>query len=275
MRRVCWGLVTVLLLAGFAAAPARAQEAGGQEAGAAVEAPPEAGAEEGIPEIPPAPDEEVEGRTLADWYGMGGWIMHFILGSSVLAFALVLERAWSLRRGTVIPRRIARTIRDHLLERDVPSIREAVAAGDSSIARVLKAGLIHFDEGLARVEDAIESAGAHEQTILRRNLGLLGALSNIATMLGLLGTVLGMIASFDLIAKTGTGDARVVADGIFQALITTAAGLMVGIPTIASYSFFRRRAEVLVIELEEVSFGILQSLAESSREAPKKLASAD
>ena len=67
--------------------------------------------------------------------------------------------------------------------------------------------------------------------------------------------------SFDLIAKTGTGDARVVAAGIFQALVTTAAGLMVGIPTIALYSYFRRKAEVLVIELEEVSFGILQALA--------------
>jgi biopolymer transport protein ExbB len=238
---------------GVAATGAVAQEAQTAPPAGAAAAP-----DPGAPEE----DEAADSRTVADWYALGGWIMHFLVACSMVVVALVLERTWSLRRGRVIPRRFRRQVRDLLLERDIPGIRELCAAGKSSIARVMKAGFIHFDGGLARVEDAIETAGAHEQTILRRNLGLLGALANIATMLGLLGTVLGMIESFDLIAKTGTGDARVVAAGIFQALVTTAAGLMVGIPTIAFYSFFRRRTEVLVIELEEVSFGIMQSLAE-------------
>lgn len=208
--------------------------------------------------------QEQGGRRLADWYGLGGFIMHFLVACSVLAVALTLERAWNLRRGQVIPRAFTRQLREHVFSHDVKKIQELCAPARSSISRVLRAGLIHFDEGLGQVGDAIETAGAHEQTLLRRNLGVLGAIANIATMLGLLGTVLGMIVSFDLIAKTGTGDARVVAAGIFQALVTTAAGLMVGIPSIALYSYFRRKAEVLVIELEEVSFGILQALADDS-----------
>jgi biopolymer transport protein ExbB len=136
------------------------------------------------------------------------------------------------------------------------------------MSRVLRAGLTDFGEGLTRVEDAIETAGAHEHTILRRNLSLLSSVANIATMLGLLGTVLGMIESFDLIAKTGTGDARVVAGGIFQALVTTAAGLMVGIFTIAFYSYFRRKVEILVIDLEDISFRLMQALSKETEAEP-------
>jgi biopolymer transport protein ExbB len=102
---------------------------------------------------------------------------------------------------------------------------------------------------------------------------MLAALANIATMMGLLGTVLGMIESFDLIAQTGTGDARVVAGGIFQALVTTAAGLMVGITAIAAHSFLRRKVEVLETDLDEISFRMLEELSlERQEPAPAKAA---
>ena len=251
------GCLLAVLAIGFVVAAGPAPIAFAQEAAGAAE---EARSIPGTQAFEEAQDEEGV-RTLADWYRLGGFIMYFLVACSIVAFALSLERSWSLRRGQVIPRTFTRQLRDHVFRHDIRKIQELCEPARSSISRVLKAGLIHFDEGLGRVGDAIETAGAHEQTLLRRNLAMLGAIANIATMLGLLGTVLGMITSFDLIAKTGTGDARVVAAGIFQALVTTAAGLMVGIPTIALYSYFRRKAEVLVIELEEVSFGILQALA--------------
>ncbi len=118
------------------------------------------------------------------------------------------------------------------------------------------------------MQDAVETAGAHEATLLRRNLPMLAALANIATMMGLLGTVLGMIESFDLIAQTGTGDARVVAGGIFQALVTTAAGLIVGITAIGFHSFLRRKVEVLEGDLDEISFRMLEQLS-LDHEAPE------
>jgi biopolymer transport protein ExbB len=219
-------------------------------------------------EIPETDDGR---RTLRDWYGLGGWIMHLIVACSVVSFALVLERGWSLRRNAVIPKKFLAQIRDHWHRREIPQVLTLCAASDTSIARVLRAGLVHFGEGqgLARVEDAIETAGAHEHTLLRRNLSLLSSLANIATMLGLLGTVLGMILSFDLIAKTGTGDARVVAGGIFQALVTTAAGLMVGIFAVACHSYFRRRVEIIVIDLEDISFRLLESLSREPESQPK------
>lgn len=206
-------------------------------------------------------DQEIGARTLADWYEMGGWVMHGLVLCSILAVALILERIVALRRNAVIPRKFMSTVMDHWHKREVNQVVALCGASEVSIARVLRAGLIHFDEGLARMEDAIATAGDHEATLLRRNLPVLAAIGNIATMMGLLGTVLGMIESFDLIAKTGTGDARVVAGGIFQALVTTAAGLIVGITSIAAHSYLRRKVEVLEIDLEETSFRLLEELA--------------
>lgn len=208
-----------------------------------------------------AEGEEVAGRTLADWYQMGGFVMHGLVLLSVLSLALVIERLWALRRNRIIPRKFMRNVMEHWRQSDIAQVVALCGAADNSIARVLRTGLIHFDEGLARVEDAVGVAGEHEATLLRRNLPVLAALGNIATMLGLLGTVMGMIQSFEIIAETGTGDAREVAGGIFQALITTAAGLMVGIAAIAAHSFLRRKVEVLEIDLEETSFRLLETLA--------------
>ncbi len=216
-----------------------------------------------------APEEEggEVGRTAQDWYEMGGWIMHGILACSILTLALVLERVWALRRNGVIPRSLLAKLHDHMSQRDISQILTLCGSSETSIARVLRAGLLHFDHGLGSMQDAVETAGAHEATLLRRNLPMLAALANIATMMGLLGTVLGMIESFDLIAQTGTGDARVVAGGIFQALVTTAAGLIVGITAIGFHSVLRRKVEVLETDLDEVSFRMLEQLA-LDREEP-------
>lgn len=255
MRRVLLSLTITLplLLGGIPVGGADAQEAAGEEAVSTVS----------TEDLPVADDGR---RTLRDWYALGGWIMHLIVGCSVVSFTLVLERTWSLRRRAVIPRKFLRQIRDQWSRRAIPDLLRLCEAADNSISRVLRAGLTDFSEGLTRVEDAIETAGSHEHTILRRNLSLLSSVANIATMLGLLGTVLGMIESFDLIAKTGTGDARVVAGGIFQALVTTAAGLMVGIFTIGFYSYLRRKVEILVIDLEDISFRLMQALSKEPEE---------
>jgi len=206
-------------------------------------------------------DETESGRTVQDWYAMGGWIMHGILACSVLTLGLVLERGWALRRNGIIPTGLLGKLHEHMQRREMSQVLTLCGSSNTSIARVLRAGLLHFDRGLAEMQDAVETAGAHEATLLRRNLPMLAALANIATMMGLLGTVLGMIESFDLIAQTGTGDARVVAGGIFQALVTTAAGLIVGITAIAFHSFLRRKVEVLEADLDEISFGMLEQLS--------------
>ena len=222
----------------------------------------------------PAEEESADARTVRDWYNMGGWIMHGILTCSVLTLALVLERVWALRRNAIVPGGLLSELHDNLQSREISPVLRLCSGSDTSIARVLRAGLLHFDLGLARMQDAVDTAGAHEATLLRRNLPMLAALANIATMMGLLGTVLGMIESFDLIAKTGTGDARVVAGGIFQALITTAAGLTVGITAVGFHSYLRRKVEVLEADLEEIAFRMLEDLSVFRESAPARDAQA-
>jgi biopolymer transport protein ExbB len=207
-------------------------------------------------------------RTFGEYFELGGNIMWLLVFLSAISVTLIFERAWALRRGAVMPKNFLVKLRDHWHRREISEVLTMCSTSDTSIARVLRAGLLHFGQDLARMEDAIETAGAHETTLLRRNLSLMSSLGNIATMLGLLGTVLGMIESFELIAETGTGDASVVAGGIFKALVTTAAGLGVGIFTIVFYSYFRRRVEILVIDLEEISFRLMEDLSQQRTPEP-------
>lgn len=266
-------LVGVLAMALGGAWPSSAQ--------AQDEGPPAIGATASDDTAPAASDEadalvppDDGRRTFAELFGYGGWVMWVLVVLSAIVLALILERMISLRSSAVIPGKFMRQLMEHWRRRDIGRVIELCAHSQVSIARVLRAGLLRFDEGLARMEDAVDVAGQHEATILRRNLGLIAALGNIATMVGLLGTVLGMIDAFDVIAKTGTGDASVVAGGIFQALITTAAGLMVGITALGAHSFLRRRVEVLEINLEETSFRMLEELqrpmADTVRESPAR-----
>ena len=233
---------------------------------------PPASAQDGPVQAPPVEElvevEELDGaveatderRTLREWFNFGGNVMWLIMFVSAFSITLVLERSWRLRRAAVIPRKFLNQVRTHWERREISQLLRLCTESDSAIARTLRAGLLHFEDGLARMEDAIGTAGDHEATLLRRNMPLLAACGNIATMLGLLGTVLGMINSFDLIAQTGTGDARVVAGGIFQALVTTAAGLGVGIFAVAMHSYLRRKIDVLEIDLEEISFRWVEEL---------------
>jgi biopolymer transport protein ExbB len=240
-----WIWLAALILAAGLAPEALAQEAAEATAAAAAVVPADG---------PDAP------RTVADWYAMGGWVMHLLVLASMISLFIVLERLWALRQSAVLPRDLLRELRDALRGGQVGQLVALCTASRSSVARLMRAGLLHSDDGLPAMEDAVGAAAEQESTRLRRNLALLAAVGNMATMMGLMGTVLGMIESFDLIAKTGTGDARVVAGGIFQALVTTAAGLMVGIAAIGSHSFLRRRAEGLEIELTEKSLRMLEDL---------------
>ena len=255
MKKLLLGSLAIALGIAIGLGPGRALAQ--TETPAAAEAGAAEGADESGEEEAAA---EEEGRTLSDWYALGGWIMHVLVATSMLVLYLVLERAWALRSRVVVPRSFLATIMEHSRQRELGRVLEICSEADNAIARVLRAGLIHFDQGLAPMEDAVETAGTHEATVLRRNLPLLAAIGNMATMMGLLGTVIGMIQSFDLIATTGTGDARVVAGGIFQALVTTAAGLMVGLFAIGFHSFLRRKVEVLEIDLEEKCFRLLENL---------------
>lgn len=200
--------------------------------------------------------------SLVDFYVKGGTTMHFILACSILTLAIILERAINLRKGKIISAAFIEEIKRHWYRREIERAIQSCREYNLSLSRVLRAGLLRFNHGIDAVERAIEGAGQHEAAILRRNLMLLGFLANIAPMLGLFGTVLGLTRSFDVIASYGmAGNPGAVAGGVAEALITTVFGLMVGIPTLAAYYFFKRKVEVRVLEMEEVSFALIEDLA--------------
>ena len=219
-------------------------------AGSAVWAEPASG-----PVLPAIPT-----RTLAEWYAMGGPTMHALVFCSVLIVSVLLERAWALRPGAIVPRKLAAEIRRALEVGNRHELKSLCERDRSTLGRLARIAL----EG-EPARERLEAFGMLQAHRTARNLPFLAALGNLATLLGLLGTVLGMIEAFELIAASGTGDARVVAGGIFRALVTTAAGLGVGISALAAHSLFNRRATDLVVSLETFATEILDSTGPATR----------
>jgi len=191
----------------------------------------------------------------------GGLMMYPILFCSILIVGIGIERAYNLRRKNIINTEFLKNIRNHWNWKDVHLGLQLCNAHDNSLARILKTGLLRFGGKLDEVERAIEGAGQHEASLMNSNLRVLGAVANITPMMGLLGTVFGMIKAFNVISQSGTGNPGLVASGISEALITTAAGMVVGIPALVMYHYFRGKIDRYVFEMEEISFQLVEELS--------------
>lgn len=200
--------------------------------------------------------------TLLDLYLKGGVVMHIITLCSILALAVLFERLVNLRKKKIVSPQFLEEIRRHWYRREVQEAIAVCKSHDIALSRIVRAGLLRFSQGSREIERAIQDAGRREATLLKKNLGLLAFLASMAPMLGLFGTVLGMIKSFDAIAVHGSGgNVGFVASGIAEALLTTAWGLMVGIPALGLYYYFRRKIELRVLEMEGVCVSFLEDLA--------------
>jgi biopolymer transport protein ExbB len=188
----------------------------------------------------------------------GGIMMYPIFFCSILMLGIGLERAYTLRRKNIINSDFLKKVRAHWNWKDIQLGLQLCNTYDNSLARILKAGLLRFGGKVDEIERAIAGAGQHEASLLSSNLRVLGAVANLTPMLGLLGTVFGMIKAFNVISISGTGNPALVASGISEALITTAAGMLVGIPALALYHFFRGRIDYFVFEMEEISLQLLE-----------------
>ena len=141
-------------------------------------------------------------------------------------------------------------------------IRDRCEEYEGPIANIMKAGLLKYGRPQDEIERTIETASAHELARLERGLGVLATISNIAPLLGFLGTVSGMINSFDALARAGLSNPGLVAQGISEALITTATGLGVAIPILTSYNYFTTRCSKYVLEMETAANVLLETYAE-------------
>lgn len=190
----------------------------------------------------------------------GGWVMWPIIACSIAALAIIGERLWSLQRKYVAPPNLVSQVQQWLERRQLDETRIQLLRESSPLGRILAAGLVNRNHDREVIKESIEDAGRHVVPDLDRYLNSLGTIAAISPFLGLLGTVLGMIEMFAGISAHGVGDPAVVAGGIAQALITTAAGLGVAIPSVMFYRYFRGRVNELLVDMEQQAVRLVEIL---------------
>jgi len=190
----------------------------------------------------------------------GGWLMVPILACSIIAVAIIIERFANLRRKRVLPAGVLARVRQWAAQRELDRQHIEQLKRSSALGRVLAAALVNRRRDRVVIKDAVEDTGRHVVHDLERFLNTLGTIAGITPLLGLLGTVIGMIEVFSAIMIHGVGDPAELAGGISQALITTAAGLTVAIPSYFFYRYFRGLVRAYVVEMEQQALELLHTI---------------
>ena len=181
----------------------------------------------------------------------GGLFMWPIILCSVLAAAIILERLWTLQEKRVLPRDLMDRVWKLVEANQVNDKVVTALEQNSPLGKVLASGLLNRHRGREVMMERLEDTGRHVVHELERFLNTLGTIASISPLLGLLGTVTGIIKAFNAIQSGGMGVPRMLSGGIAEALITTAAGLCVAIPALIGYRYLRGRVEAFVIEMEK------------------------
>ena len=188
----------------------------------------------------------------------GGWVMALIIPCSIAALAIIGERLWSLQKKFVTPPNLLPQVQQWLARKELDDNRLKLLRESSPLGRVLAAGLVNRKHSREVIREAIQDSGRHLVPELERYLRTLGTIAAISPFLGLLGTVLGMIEMFAGIGSRGVGDPSIVANGIAQALVATASGLLVAIPSLMFYRYFRGRVSELLVDMEQEAIKLVE-----------------
>ncbi len=188
----------------------------------------------------------------------GGWLMLPIIVCSVVALAIIVERLWSLQMRRVLPKHLVAQVwrweKVHQLNDE--NLRDLQAS--SPLGSILSAGILNRYQSRDIMKESIEDTGRHIVHELERYLNTLGTIAAITPLLGLLGTVIGMIKVFATITTQGVGNPGALAGGISEALLTTAAGMSVAIPTLMFFRYFRGRVRMLVLRMEQEAMTMIE-----------------
>ena len=198
----------------------------------------------------------------------GGWVMWPILACSAIALAIILERFWTLRRSSVLPPGLGLEVRDWAAAQKLDPAHVETLRQNSPLGEVLAAAVSMRHRPREVMKERVEDVGRHVLHQMERFLNTLGTIAGITPLLGLLGTVFGMISMFLGILDHGVGDASLLAGGIGQALITTAAGLCVAIPSLMFYRYFRGRVQEYIVEMEKQAIALVDALDTQGPPAP-------
>lgn len=197
---------------------------------------------------------------MLDLFFSGGVVMWPILALSLLAMGIVLERFWTLRRRLVLPPGLGQEVRDWAQTRQLDPAHIEILRGNSALGALLAAALDVRHRPREQIKERVEDVGRHLTHQMERFLNSLGTIAGVSPLLGLLGTVLGMIRMFLAMLQHGVGDPNQLAGGIGEALISTAAGLFVAIPALIFYRYFRGRVAEYVVEMEKQAIALLDTL---------------
>ncbi len=190
----------------------------------------------------------------------GGWLMIPIILCSVIAVAISLERLWTLNRARLAPNHLLGEVWNSLQAGTLNSDAINLIRRESALGFILAAGLSNSRAGRDIMKESIEEAASYVIHDMERYLNTLGTIASITPLLGLLGTVVGMITVFSDIMIHGAGNAALLAGGISEALITTASGLSVAIPALIMHRYFLRKIETVVVTMEQETTKLVDAL---------------
>ena len=190
----------------------------------------------------------------------GRYMMIPITLASLVGMAVLIERIFVLRQGKIIVPEISEAVMTLSASKDLSVAYAICDRRPGPFANIVRAGLDHADNDWTVIRDVLEEAGRQESTRLTRRLGVLETVAAVSPLLGLLGTVLGMIRVFATISLAGLGNPETLSSGISEAMVTTAAGLIIGIPALVAYNWLNGRADRIIFDLEFYSSKVLDTL---------------
>ncbi len=190
----------------------------------------------------------------------GGIVMIPLLLTSIIGLAVVIERAFSLRRRRILDDRMIRFIENIKQPKDVEGVYNILGNSGGPFLNIIKVGLEKQGSSREEIREAMQDQGRQEARLLERGLVILETVAGIAPLMGLLGTVLGMIKVFQVISEQGLGQTQSLSGGISEALLTTVVGLSIAIPALVAYNYFNHKVDDLVMEIEKYSGQLLKKL---------------
>ena len=203
---------------------------------------------------------------MIEWIIKGGPVMYPIILCSILAFAIVIERLYHLRRAKIDTKKFMDEIANTLRRNKIIEAIELCDKTPGPIPYILKAGIMKHDRPRLEIKEAIEDASLYEVPRLEKNVAVLATIAHIAPLLGLLGTVTGMVRCFQTIQEKSSSYHPVspgdLAGGIWEALITTVAGLTVGIPALVAYNYFVNRVNNFILDMEKTATDLVNILSQ-------------
>lgn len=190
----------------------------------------------------------------------GGFLMIPLIICSILSLAIIIEKIITLRRNKVIVPEVKSVVENIASEEDIPLALSVCSKHRSVLSNLIMLVLKHKGTSYSLMREELSDSGRQEIRVLEKGLGILETVAAVAPVLGLLGTVVGMIKVFSVISVQGVGEASALSGGISEALITTAVGLSVGIPALIFYNYFSIKAEELILDIENISNSLLKKI---------------